>query len=121
MSQRILALWVALSSYMFVQITLCNTSIRSWLLDHQLYAQTIVKCCKNAQVELAIVACVKCTGLTHKCCKNAQVELAIVVCVKRTGLTHKCCKNAQVDLLIGAGVKNAQAEPVIGTCVKRTG
>jgi hypothetical protein len=56
------------------------------------------KCCKNAQVELAIVAWVKRTGLTHKCCENAQVELAIVACVKRTGLSR-----------IGAGVTNAQA------------
>ena len=65
--------------------------------------------------------------LTHKSCKNAQVELAIVAWVKRTGLTHKCCENAQVELtivvylVIGAGVTNEQAEPVIGTCIKRTG
>ena len=45
----------------------------------------------------------------HKCCKNAQVELAIVAWVKRTGLTHMCCENAQVELaiVIGAGVTNA--------------
>ena len=73
--------------------------------------------------EIAVVILSMCYFATGniKCCKNAQVELTIVACVKRTGLTHKCCKNAQVELVIGAGVKNAQAEPVIGTWEKRTG
>jgi hypothetical protein len=51
----------------------------------RLYAQNIVKGCKNAQVEIAMVACVKRTGLTHKCCKNAQAEPAIGARVKRSG------------------------------------